>query len=756
MGTSSVIESKGKESQIEEALERNHILRQETQAYLFKSDLLWRAVTQGTREEIELHSKEVRPVNGNNVMRGICERGGEGETILHAAILCRRSFEIITWIATTFEELINEPYRYCEKYYGETPLHMAVVQFGSDVGSEESLVDWLLDNGANPNGEKCTGTEFSGKGDYSYGQTPLHFAVSTGKVAAIHRLLKPVNRSKSDLQEKDNTTQSAFIEANVGDIDTYTGNNVLHMLSQNKDLDRETFKKLFDLLRNKEPRMITQKNQVGDTPIDAGIRAGNVNIIEAMKEVMWGFDERRYRIPLRKLDSLLLSEMKSMAEVEVGKNNPVSMIEIGVANNDPSIITHPVIDALLDWKWQLYAQFIYTTWFLGTFTLVGLVITPTIALQPTTFDRRRTYDFASSSADFWRAVFEVSSLIGATIFFYRGVMELYKKYQRTTFVSLLHEIADATFSFSLLCIPIIRLSNTPNGIHFENILFGLAAIVGWIHLLRFAKVSSRVGPLVIVFSTIITKDLVEWLWIYAPLTFGFAAALYLQMQNVPGQAAAAVAAAAATLADSGAAGGTSSNSVFDWDTYSGSTMWMLRFSFGQAVFDDFRKGESAFLACGLFLVYGFLVIILLINVLIGKLANTFERINEVSKKEWKMQRAPLILDIDEHLSSTTKEFYGSKIGFSEDGEERYFQFTERKNSAAAATAATTSKKKQSEIVQIIVSGEKLAEKISKWKYIEKTPHQLAEKFKWKDVFKNLIERENKKYDSWHSSEKTMC
>ncbi|KAJ3032117.1 UNVERIFIED_CONTAM: hypothetical protein HDU68_004427 [Siphonaria sp. JEL0065] len=680
---------------VQRALAANHILRLEAQAFLLTHDILWHAVAHKSVDVIKKEAEKEVVVNGALLKRGSCERGGEGETILHVAILCKRGFRVIEYLLDTFPELINEPYRYKPRYKGETALHMAVVQCS---GSDTWLVDLLLKKLANPTSHLVTGTDFT-NGSLEYGQTVLHFAVSSGKVRCIKKLLN-----------------LKAIRETVSQVDETTGNNVLHMLAKNHGLDKASFKQLFDDFRHLDSDMLKVKNSAGLTPVEVGIASGNVNILEGIKETIWGFDESRYRVPLNKLDSLLCVADR------------VSMIQVGVSNNDIAIITHPVIDALLDWKWQIYAQYIYTTWLVWTFMLVGLIVTPTIAMQPSSFSQRRVYDFGNGT-DFWRAVFEVVSFVGVIAMalpVFKETITKSKKWitksnnarnrttteKRSLISHICHEAADFTFCTSLFLIPIVRVASRSEslGLQLENSLFGLAAIVGWIHLLRFAKVSSRVGPLVIVFSTIITRDLVEWLWLYIPITCGFSAALYLQMQSVPQLTS------------------TSSSPVQDWDTYPGSTMWMLRFTFGQAVFDDLRKGVEPWLAIGLFMVYGFLVIILLINVLIGKLANTFERINEVSKREWKMQRAPLILEIDAHLASSAKKYYSSKLGFAvETSDIKYFQFSERKNASSG----------KSEIVSIVVGKTDGLE-------VVKTPPELAAKFKWSCVVEDLVARYNPK------------
>ncbi|ORY52592.1 ankyrin [Rhizoclosmatium globosum] len=140
--------------------------------------------------------------------------------------------------------------------------------------------------------------------------------------------------------------------------------------------------------------------------------------------------------------------------------------------------------------------------------------------------------------------------------------------------------------------------------------------------------SGNIGPLVLIFRKVLFVDLREWLLLYAMFTAGFAAAFNLQMKDAH----------------------LNNSSILDWESYHGAVIWTVRFVFGGGNYDDFRESQFPVFTAGLFFLYGFLVLVLLVNIFIAKLSTTYEIISEDSTRLWKLQFASLMLDIDSRLS----------------------------------------------------------------------------------------------------------
>ncbi|ORY30704.1 hypothetical protein BCR33DRAFT_792522 [Rhizoclosmatium globosum] len=108
---------------------------------------------------------------------------------------------IIQWIVTTFPTLVNVPYA-GKRYFGETALHLAVVQAEDHNPAEhkKSIVRLLIEHEADPNISLATGTEFASIDQGTlryYGQSVLHFAVVSGKPLIVSIFYDRLSSTKS-------------------------------------------------------------------------------------------------------------------------------------------------------------------------------------------------------------------------------------------------------------------------------------------------------------------------------------------------------------------------------------------------------------------------------------------------------------------------------------------------------------------------------------------------------------------------------
>ncbi|KAJ3063987.1 Transient receptor putative cation channel sub V member 4, partial [Rhizoclosmatium hyalinum] len=417
---------------------------------------------------------------------------------------------------------------------------------------------------------------------------------------------------------------------------------------------------MFQFLKNVNPNLLNQLNEAKQTPLGVGLSEGNVNVLEAVKDVLWDFDKVcRYRVPLNELDPLfnrddsevgknvLLNLYQSVKKAfsEESEKKHASLIEMAVYHHDKDIICHPVIDTILRYKWKLYAQYFFLGRFVTALVNVLLFFTPAVAMQPNTLADRRHYDLTNSHVDKVRLAFEILTILGSLYTFFVSWHDTFKKY------NLITNITRWSFGLLVFFVPLIRLFAVDEsvGLNAENVCIGIAAIIGWIHLVRFARGFEAVGPLIEVVTQICFKDFFQWLVIYIPLTVGFGTALFLQMQTAGVRAVEA----GNLLAE-------------DWDTNFAAVLSAVRFQFQQEQYSDFKLGGIPGFAIALFMTYGFLATLLLANILISKLVDTFERIHDDANREWKLDLARLILSIDLRLSPDQKTKYLKDFGFEVD------------------------------------------------------------------------------------------
>ncbi|KAJ3081022.1 hypothetical protein HK102_002631, partial [Quaeritorhiza haematococci] len=172
----------------------------------------------------------------------------------------------------------------------------------------------------------------------------------------------------------------------------------------------------------------------------------------------------------------------------------------------------------------------------------------------------------------------------------------------------------------------------------EFIFLGFAAIIGWVFIFTYAKGLQTTGPLVIIFYRVMTKDLLAWFIIWIFLFIGFAQAFYLQMLVSPEETGPRQRVTTGLAPES------------DIGLMLESFMMGFRFLLGDQVFDNYKTMRTRGLAVVLFAIYIFATSILLLNLLIAVLNNSFTKIYDQGEKQWQLVWATLVLQIDGRLS----------------------------------------------------------------------------------------------------------
>ncbi|KAJ3245610.1 Transient receptor putative cation channel sub V member 6 [Chytriomyces hyalinus] len=689
-------------------------VRLETQAEYARDGNLWQAVWAGNFDQVQQYSQE--PFNfgdsgipdalaNKSCLRGDLERGPEGETILHIAIIAKH-VKITRWIVSTFPGLVNETYTGA-RYLGETALHIAVV-----VNKEpDDTVKFLVDSGASVNGPHAAGTEFlkeSDQGSIYFGSTVLHFAVSNGHSKTVQYLIQHAN-------------------ASLVDVDIY-GNNVLHLWAYHGAKDLGLYKFLVDQNRadlragRTSVDISKARNKDNLTSFQVGVARGHVNVLEAIKEPLWQFGiVRCYKVPLDDIEPLQPHFTRSptrknwlVEEKTLGRVSK-SVIEIAAERQDKNIISHPLLDAVIKIKWALYGRTRFIRQLIETALLI-VCFTTMISLMPSHPGDRQSYVLSSTNRHpIVRLVFEIASLLGTFIviggelgelrvqglYYFRG-LGAEENIVQWLFCVLVWLVPIFRWGFAGTC-PAGNESCLMRGRDAENVILGLAAIMGWVYVMTFGKGFANIGPLILIIKKMILEDFVRWLVLYLCLTIGTTCALFLQMQNTP---------YVRPEIDSKTGifeGKVETVDIIqpqDWVEFAGAALWTTRFIFMQAFFDHFRMGGIAWFTEAVFIVYGFVVCILLFNVLIASLAETLKKVARESRNVWKVQFALMQIQIDKQLSDAAHRNILTHIGWTEEPTQhqcasRYLIFTER--DVIKHDSKTRQSHKKQEIVSMVIA-----------------------------------------------------
>ncbi|KAJ3021330.1 UNVERIFIED_CONTAM: hypothetical protein HDU68_009676 [Siphonaria sp. JEL0065] len=337
---------------------------------------------------------------------------------------------------------------------------------------------------------------------------------------------------------------------------------------------------------------------------------------------------------------------------------------------DHNMIVHPIFKSLIRVKWEVYVRRYFLSRFIWSFTTVLLF---TISI---TLDSGNKTDVPTLTADV-----QYGLIVAAFIFTFWGIFDIledyYSLYKKTHFLPrhlrrlnppILYSLderieymwnavrrdIDEDLICLLFCISVIVSFSLSTAARFETEvdattiahIHGIGAVFGWIHILYYARGMRTAGPLILVLRQIIAKAVMRWIVIYLTIIIGFTAAFYAQMKNMDYEALG--------LADTPA----------DWNTFGGSFLWTVRFLFVMDDFDNLRKVGGDF-TMALFMFHQFIVIIVLLNVLIALLVDTFTSISTHYDSSWLLQvsRTENNADIDRDLTRHDELILGTHFGF---------------------------------------------------------------------------------------------
>ncbi|KAJ3211903.1 anaphase-promoting complex subunit Hcn1, partial [Entophlyctis luteolus] len=593
------------------------------------------------------------------------ERGPEGETILHYALMLKHEKLIDFLLSGNFDRLhllINAVYEK-EQYWGEHACHLAVVRYGDN----PEKLKLLIDKGADLFVPRARGTFFCGDEEVNshyMGETVLAFAAMMGHQKIVNYLIYEVE-----------------VDPNILD---NMGNNVLHVMAwhgfydNNRGLvDREhhTEKAIVEghiyhqlesgivpsnmQHKTKYPSPTEQKSEYhpfraddsttnleGLTPFLLAVNRNQVEMVEAIlnyKSVtLWTYGAAcQKRICLSEIDTYI--DRVTMAHEK-------SALAIAIRKGLVDIIKIPIFSAVLESKWSLYGgrMFHFRFWsnllYMVCFT-VALFFLPNdqefLDLDASSSARIYDYQWPQSGGQIFRMIMEFLILIVNLYLFIEAAKQLrngyakeksIKKVLSNTFLkgfSWIHNQIKYTNFVIIVIIVILRVLRKNSA---ETVFLMAYAILGWLQHLYYYRGFKDIGPLSIVFIKIIQNDAVNFAAILFVVLCGFSSSLWLQM---------------APFGSNSYENGGSSDDA-DWRSLiPGGLVWGIRLFFALGTYDEFRNASSWGFAVFLYMLFFFSVNIILLNVFIGMVNSTFGKVLDEAENKFILSRAMLLMELDE-------------------------------------------------------------------------------------------------------------
>uniref|UniRef100_T1IMS0 Ion transport domain-containing protein n=1 Tax=Strigamia maritima TaxID=126957 RepID=T1IMS0_STRMM len=427
------------------------------------------------------------------------------------------------------------------------------------------------------------------------------------------------------------------------------GNMVLHMLVINDKLSMYGYA----LRHPKTPAKNGMVNAAGLTPLTLACTLGRNEIFKEMLELssveFWRYSNITCSAyPLNAVDTILPN----------GQTNWKSALMIilrGSSDQHLDMLEGGVVQRLLEDKWKTYARRHFLI-HLGILFQHLIILSIAVYLRPlycaSTYeneDPKKECDdnetsepidcdkpgYLSSGTDarsIVRYCTEIASIINSSnyIILQQG-QEIWAQGIQAYMKTVTQSPAKLVFLLAnlliLSCIPCRIFQNR----FFEDIFLSLALPGGWFFLIFFAGAVRLTGPFVTMIYNMIAGDMVRFGVIYLIILLGFSQAFFFLFKDHTGKL----------------------EHGDELDSYIGTWMALFHMTLGAYEYGNFEKTRYLAMTRIVFVIFMIMVPILLLNMLIAMMGNTYIQVINKSEKEFVKQWANIVLTLERSLSQKT-------------------------------------------------------------------------------------------------------
>ncbi|CAF1032280.1 unnamed protein product [Rotaria sp. Silwood1] len=364
-------------------------------------------------------------------------------------------------------------------------------------------------------------------------------------------------------------------------------------------------------------------------------------LLDERKKIQWSFGNVSCLLhPLDQLDVDIQ---------EQNKKHSLCVLEIMIKNNDSKLV-NPIIISLIDKKWSYFAYRILIRRFFFTFIYLLIFLATTILEQTRTEmmidinnKTRTTYNKDSNMP--CRIAYIIGYIIVISGALFKGACEIkdiydlgWENYVHSTGPVFLEHLLSCSFSLCILIVQFLRLFKIP----YENVIHAFACFLGWLYMFFFIMPFEFTGPLVIMIYKILFNDVLRFCIIYLIFLAGFSQSYFV---------------------------------LFNRNGLQGYLLSIKQCFLG--LIEDFNLEyfiEEQHLCIGTFLLVLYVVIItiLLLNLLIAMMDDTYTDVKRSATQLWHLERARIVLDIESEISISKRQSSINKYWVDIRGE-RYLQ-----------------------------------------------------------------------------------
>ncbi|CAF1156051.1 unnamed protein product [Adineta steineri] len=584
----------------------------------------------------------------DNDLNNVNARGPVGDCPIHMLFLygTEAHLKMARYLIKRFPEIVIQIYNQPE-YYGEIVLHIAIISRNA------IIIEWLLSNERVRlyREQQLTATASGHFFQYGrpcyYGETPLAFACCTNQWNIVEILLK-YGASMDVVDNNGNTILHLVVIHNLPKIYTKFKERWLKVQamstneSRNVDDDEGEKSKAITIIKEKEVPLWKRLNKDGFTPFTLAAKLGVTDmfsfLLDERKIIQWRYGP--VSCVLYPLDEL---EFEFQQE---GRDARPGALELIVQSAQTELITHPRMIDLLNKKWECFARRIFFRRFFVTLIYLFIFLLTTI------LDQTRTEITEGKGAEYpgivYRLICTTGRLIVLTGAISKGESELREmnnvgihKYFQTTGSALLENCLSCLLCAGIIILNILRLFD----IEAYTIVLALVSIIGWVYMLFFAMAFKLTGPFVFMIYKMLLNDVLRFCIIYIVFLIGFSQAFFV---------------------------------LFNYNGFSGFLLSIKQCFFG--MLGDFNLDHHTgttfqYISMPLLVIYVVVVSILLLNLLIAMMGDTYGNVIESATQIWHLERARIIFAIENEMSIDERILDKNKYWTNVDGQ-RYLQIEE--------------------------------------------------------------------------------
>jgi len=476
------------------------------------------------------------------------------------------------------------------------------------VNKDYDMVKFLVERSPELLKGKATGSFFQVGTPCYYGEYPLFFAACTNQ----RKIFKYLVSKGAELLAVDGN-----------------GNNILHLAVLRKLVGMFTYIQEYlkdeikkDKSKEKDYSLWKHKNHAKMTPFTLAAQTGSKDmfafLLEQSKQLEWKY-------------GAVSSYTYCLEEVDTPFDHSATpgALQLIVENEHVELLMLPKIKGLLQKKWDRFIGGMFSQMLLLVLGYLLLFWVATIL---------RTEDYEQFSNMFIiKTIVEVLVVAGAM---YKGAREFQEMmedgvqlYWSRTGAWFLENLLSWCFCCTILITALMRVFKS----EYEDAGYIFGSLFGWSYMLFFFLGFRLTGPFVVVIWKMLTADVVRFGVIFTVFLQGFSQAFYVAFSN---------------------------QGLFEFgQRVKLCFMAML----GGFEFDDYMDTKYPVLNVSLLVVYIIVVSILLLNMLIAMMGDTYANVIGEADIQWHLEWARIILSLENEMTEAERKLKKNKYWTEIDG-----------------------------------------------------------------------------------------